>query len=60
MVTGEKCVFDYVAVDSNSLSTDSRMAIEGALPREALREANKYVQWIDGNQNIQCVDKVEL
>ena len=41
-VTDEKSVYDYLADDSNSLSTDRRAAIEGALLGEALRQANEY------------------
>ncbi|CAE7262427.1 RE1, partial [Symbiodinium necroappetens] len=51
-VTNAKSVFDYLAKDSTSTSSDKRMAIEGALLRETVRKDNAHVKWIDGQQNI--------
>ena len=51
-VTDARSVFDYLAKDSTSTSSDKRMAIEGALLRETVRKDNAHVKWIDGQQNI--------
>ena len=51
-VTDARSVFDYLAKDSTSTSSDKRMAIEGALLRETVRKDNAHVRWIDGQQNI--------
>ena len=51
-VTDARSVFDYLAKDASSTSTDKRMAIEGALLRETVRRPNASVKWIDGMQNI--------
>jgi hypothetical protein len=50
-VTDAKSVFDYLQKDATSTSTDKRMAIEGALLREAVRLPGAHVRWIDGLQN---------
>ena len=51
-MTDAKSVYDYLSRDGTTTSTDKRMAIEGALLREAVRRPNAYVRWIDGLQNI--------
>ena len=51
-VTDARSVYDYLAKDANSTSSDKRMAIEGALLREAVRRPHSHVRWIDGMQNI--------
>lgn len=51
-MTDAKSVFDYLQKDATSTSTDKRMAIEGALLRETVRQPNAKVRWIDGMQNI--------
>ena len=51
-VTDARSVYDYLAKDANSTSSDKRMAIEGALLREAVRRPHSHVRWIDGQQNI--------
>lgn len=51
-MTDAKSVFDYLQKDATSISTDKRMAIEGALLRETVRQPNAKVRWIDGMQNI--------
>jgi hypothetical protein len=51
-VTDAQSVYDYLTKDGSSLSRDKRMAIEGALLKEALRQPNTYLRWIDGLQNI--------
>ena len=45
-------MYDYLTKDGSSLSKDKRMAIEGALLKEALRQPNTYLRWIDGLQNV--------
>ena len=51
--TDARSVFDYLAKDTTSTSSDKRMAIEGALLRETVRtDNNAHVRWIDGQQNI--------
>ena len=50
-VTGAKSVYDYLQRDATSTSTDKRMALEGALLRETVRQPNASVRWIDGMQN---------
>lgn len=45
-------LYDYLQKDSTSSSSDKRMAIEGALLRETVKQPNAYVRWIDGMQNI--------
>ena len=65
-VTDARSVFDYLQKDATSTSTDKRMAIEGALLRETVRQRNAEVRWIDGMQNVANVltkanaDKEEL
>ena len=51
-VTDARSVYDYLQKDATSTSTDKRMAIEGALLRETVRQPNALVRWIDGVQNI--------
>ena len=51
-VTDAQSVYDYLTKDGSSLSRDKRMAIEGALLKEVLRQPNTYLRWIDGLQNI--------
>jgi hypothetical protein len=51
-VTDAQSVFDYLQKESNSTSSDKRMAIEGALLRETVRRPGAFVRWIDGEQNI--------
>ena len=51
-VTDARSVYDYLAKDANSTSSDKRMAIEGALLREAVRRPHSHIRWIDGMQNI--------
>ena len=50
-VTDARSVYDYLQKDSTSTSSDKRMAIEGALLREAVRLPGAHVRWIDGLQN---------
>ena len=51
-VTDARSVYDYLHKDATSTSTDKRMAIEGALLRETVRQEGAMVRWIDGMQNI--------
>ena len=51
-VTDARSVYDYLQKDATSTSTDKRMAIEGALLRETVRQEGASVRWIDGMQNI--------
>lgn len=51
-VTDAQSVYDYLAKDSTAMSSDKRMAIEGALLRETVRRPLAYTRWIDGEQNI--------
>jgi len=51
-VTDAQSVYDYLTKEGSSLSRDKRMAIEGALLKEALRQPNTFLRWIDGLQNI--------
>lgn len=51
-VTDARSVFDYLRKDATSTPTDKRMAIEGELLRETVRQPNACVKWIDGMQNI--------
>ena len=51
-VTDAQSVYDYLKKDSNSTSSDKRMAIEGALLRETVRRRGAHVRWIDGEQNM--------
>ena len=51
-VTDAKSVYDYLHKDATSTSTDKRMAIEGALLRETVRQEGAAVRWVDGMQNI--------
>ena len=51
-VTDARSVYDYLQKDATSTSTDKRMAIEGALLRETVRQPGAAVRWIDGMQNI--------
>ena len=51
-VTDARSVFDYLQKDSTSTSSDKRMAIEGALLRETVRQPDAGVRWVDGMQNI--------
>ena len=50
-VTDAKSVYDYLQREATSTSTDKRMAIEGALLRETVRQPNASVRWRDGMQN---------
>ena len=50
-VTDARSVYDYLHKDT-STSTDKRIAIEGALLRETVRQKNAFSRWIDGMQNI--------
>jgi len=50
--TDARSVFDYCTKEGTSMSKDKRMAIEGALLREVLREPRTTLRWIDGSQNI--------
>ena len=50
-VTDARSVFDYLQKESTSTSSDKRMAIEGALLREAVRLPGAHIRWIDGLQN---------
>ncbi|CAE7257927.1 ANKRD17 [Symbiodinium sp. CCMP2592] len=54
-VTDARSVFDYLAKESTSTSSDKRMAIEGALLRETVRKPGAHVRWIDGLQNVSNV-----
>eukprot|EP00435_Cladocopium_sp_Y103_P025818 s3297_g6.t1 len=54
-VTDARSVYDYLHRDATSTSTDKRMAIEGALLRETVRQKNAFSRWIDGMQNISNV-----
>ncbi|CAE7413384.1 RE2, partial [Symbiodinium necroappetens] len=54
-VTDARSVFDYLQKDATSTSSDKRMAIEGALLRETVRQPGASVRWIDGQQNISDV-----
>ena len=49
-VTDARSVYDYLHKDATS--TDKRMAIEGALLRETVRQENAEVLWVDGAQNV--------
>ena len=51
-VTDARSVYDCLQKDATSTSTDKRMAIEGALLRETIRQPNTWVRWIDGMQNV--------
>jgi hypothetical protein len=51
-VTDAQSVYDYLTKDGTSQSKDKRMAIEGALLRETMRQPNASARWIDGLQNI--------
>ena len=51
-VTDARSVYDYLERDATSTSSDKRMAIEGALLRETVRQPGASVRWIDGQQNM--------
>lgn len=51
-VTDAQSVYDYLSKDSTAMSSDKRMALEGALWRETVRKPLAYTRWIDGEQNI--------
>ena len=51
-ITDARSVYDYLQKDSTSTSSDKRMAIEGALLRETVRQEGVEVLWVDGAQNI--------
>lgn len=51
-VTDARSVYDYLHKDATSTSTDKRMAIEGALLRETVRQEGAMIRWVDGMQNI--------
>ena len=51
-LTDARSVFDYVTKDTNALSRDKRMAIEGALLKETMQQENCELRWIDGTQNL--------
>ena len=46
-VTDAQSVYDYLQKESNSTSSDKRMAIEGALLRETVRRPGAFVRWIE-------------
>jgi len=50
--TDAKSVYDYLTKEGTGKSKDKRMAIEGALLKEALRQDNVTLRWIGGSQNI--------
>ena len=54
-VTDARSVYDYLQKDASSTSSDKRMAIEGALLRETVRQPGAHVRWIDGMQNMSDV-----
>ena len=47
-----KSVYDYLTKDGTGTSKDKRMAIEGALLKEVLRQKGATLRWVDGSQNI--------
>eukprot|EP00959_Pyramimonas_sp_CCMP1952_P113554 2373546-Pyramimonas_sp.AAC.1 len=49
---GAKSVYHYLSKEGSGLSRDKRMAIEGALLKEALRQSNTELRWVDGMQNL--------
>ena len=51
-MTDAQSVYDYLTKDGTSQSKDKRMAIEGALLRETMRQPGASARWIDGLQNI--------
>ncbi|CAK9086452.1 Retrovirus-related Pol polyprotein from transposon RE1 (Retro element 1) (AtRE1) [Includes: Protease RE1 [Durusdinium trenchii] len=51
-VTDARSVYDCLQKDATSTSTDKRMALEGALLREIVRQPQAFVRWIDGMQNV--------
>eukprot|EP00959_Pyramimonas_sp_CCMP1952_P453658 9468585-Pyramimonas_sp.AAC.1 len=51
-LTDAKSVHDYLTKEGSGLSRDKRMAIEGALLKEALRQPNTTLRWVDGLQNL--------
>ena len=51
-ITDCKSVYDYLTREGTSTSKDKRMAIEGALLREALQRPGTVLKWIDGGQNL--------
>ena len=51
-LTDAKSVFDYVTLEGTSHSRDKRMAIEGALLREAMAQPRTSLKWVDGSQNL--------
>ena len=64
-VTDAQSVYDYLTKDG-TMSNDKRMATEGALLRETMRQPSASARWIDGLQNIADVftklgaDKVDF
>ncbi|CAK0840099.1 unnamed protein product [Prorocentrum cordatum] len=51
-LTDVKSVHDYLTKEGSGLSRDKRMAIEGALLKEALRQPNATLRRVDGLQNL--------
>ena len=47
-----KSVYDYLTKEGTGHARDRRMAIEGALLKEALQREKAVLRWIDGTQNI--------
>ena len=54
-VTDAKSVFDYCTKEGTSLSSDKRMAIEGAILKETLQQSKTVLKWIDGMQHFSDV-----
>ena len=47
-----RSVYDYLTKEGTGHTKDRRMAIEGALLKEALQREKAVLRWIDGTQNI--------
>ena len=52
LATDAKSVYDYLTKEGSSTSKDKRMAIEGALLKETLREEGATLRWVDTSQNV--------
>ena len=50
--TDARSVYDYLTKEGGAASKDKRMAIEGALLKETLRQEGAVLRWVDGSQNI--------
>ena len=50
--TNAQSVYDDLTKDGTSQSNRKRMATEGALLRETMRQPGAYARWIDGLQNV--------